>query len=206
MDGPMRTRLALALLAVGLVASARADDPPTRRERPSAGGPSIGQLQRHVVREGEDLTSIARHYYGSERHRQALWNANRDRIASPERLPVGTVLRIPTEETLIRMARDAARPDRLAGRPVATLDTSVRRAGLEATAAPKPPRDAATRGQGGEGPVHVVGPFESLRSIARDRLGSSKRAAEILEINRDVLRAGDRITPGQYLRLPADAR
>ena len=61
------------------------------------------------------------------------------------------------------------------------------------------------RGRGEIYPVHVVGRFESLRSIARDRLGDARRSAEILALNRDTLRSSDRPVPGQHLRLPRDA-
>jgi general secretion pathway protein D len=191
--------------------SAPAQEPATARA-------SSGPLQRHVVRQGEDLWSIAKLHYGSGRYYQALWYANRDRVSSPEAVPVGTSLRIPTAETLDHLAGASPKPERLAGRPVAAVDSANRRAGFEAEApatlrpSPQktamPPRSApaAPQAEGdGDYPIHIVGRFESLRSIARDRLGDSKRAAEIQALNRDILHSSDRITPGQYLRLPKDA-
>jgi nucleoid-associated protein YgaU len=175
-------------------------------------------LRRHVVREGEDLRSIARLHYGTERYDQALWHANRDRVSSPEELPVGTSLRLPTAATLDHLAGASSKPERLTGRPVAPVDPATRRAGFEAEVPPTqksssqkatlPPRSAPAEPQAegdGDYPIHIVGRFESLRSIARDRLGDSKRASEIQTLNRDVLHTSDRITPGQYLRLPKDA-
>ncbi len=53
--------------------------------------------------------------------------------------------------------------------------------------------------------IHVVRPYETLRGIARDRLGDPARFAEIAELNRDLLAAG-RFTPGMRLLLPQDAR
>jgi type IV pilus secretin PilQ/predicted competence protein len=54
-------------------------------------------------------------------------------------------------------------------------------------------------------PVHVVGPRETLRSIARDRLGSARRADEITELNQARLPVSNQLTPGQRLFLPFDA-
>jgi nucleoid-associated protein YgaU len=53
--------------------------------------------------------------------------------------------------------------------------------------------------------VHVVRRYETLRSIARDRLGNVHRADEIIELNRDRLANPDQLTPGQRLVLPLDA-
>ena len=53
--------------------------------------------------------------------------------------------------------------------------------------------------------VHVVGPRETVRSIARDRLGDSRRADEIIELNRDLLTTQGRLTTGDRILLPPDA-
>jgi nucleoid-associated protein YgaU len=55
-------------------------------------------------------------------------------------------------------------------------------------------------------PVHVVQPQETLRSIAGDRLGSTRRAGEIAELNQDRLAESGVLAPGQTLLLPSDAR
>jgi hypothetical protein len=59
---------------------------------------------------------------------------------------------------------------------------------------------------GGGYPVHVVRQSETLRSIARDRLGNASRAAEIIELNRESLPESNQVTVGQHLILPPDAR
>jgi nucleoid-associated protein YgaU len=55
-------------------------------------------------------------------------------------------------------------------------------------------------------PIHKVRPRESLRSIARDRLGDSRRADEIFELNRGLLEDPDNLVPGQVIELPEDAK
>jgi hypothetical protein len=47
---------------------------------------------------------------------------------------------------------------------------------------------------------------DTLRSIARDRLGDSHRADEILELNSDVIDDPNQLVVGQVITLPADAR
>ncbi len=192
--------------------------------------PAAGQ-GRHVVRDGEDLWSIAKKHYGSGRYYQAIWDANRDRIASPESIPAGTELRMPAAAELARGPAPAApRPADPASeapasasrpRPAPTVDAAMQRASFEVEAPARPRARAPARDpavvraaaidralradEGDVSPVHVVGRFESLRSIARDRLGDSRRAAEILALNRDTLGTSDRPVPGQHLRLPRDA-
>ncbi|WP_165246328.1 LysM peptidoglycan-binding domain-containing protein [Paludisphaera soli] len=54
-------------------------------------------------------------------------------------------------------------------------------------------------------PVHKIRARETLRSIARDRLGDSRRAREILDLNRDVVDDPAHLVVGQILNLPDDA-
>jgi nucleoid-associated protein YgaU len=55
-------------------------------------------------------------------------------------------------------------------------------------------------------PVYKVRPNDTLRSIARDTLGSSRRANEILDLNRDIIDDPSNLIVGQMLELPEDAR
>jgi nucleoid-associated protein YgaU len=58
-------------------------------------GTNSGATRWHTVGEGETLMSIARTYYGDGAMVSHLFNANRDRLLAPDRVPEGTVLRIP---------------------------------------------------------------------------------------------------------------
>lgn len=51
--------------------------------------------QSHEVTEGETLMSLALRYYGDAGHVSTLYRANQDKILSPDRVPIGTILRIP---------------------------------------------------------------------------------------------------------------
>lgn len=74
---------------------AAAGNPGTSGE-PAAKPPEpAGDVRTHVVQQGETLSEIAKSFYG----RSALWtliyDANRDRLPSPERVRPGVTLRIP---------------------------------------------------------------------------------------------------------------
>jgi len=60
--------------------------------------PPAGRGERtYVVRSGDSLTKIAREKLGDDSRRavRKLFNANRDKLNSPDHLPVGVTLRIP---------------------------------------------------------------------------------------------------------------
>jgi nucleoid-associated protein YgaU len=60
----------------------------------AAGAPQ-GDASTYVVRDGDDLTSIAIKLYGHAGGAQAIWSVNRDRLSDPNVLPIGLELRIP---------------------------------------------------------------------------------------------------------------
>jgi general secretion pathway protein D len=172
--------------------------------------------RRHVVRPGEDFSSIARYYYGSPRLARALWWVNRKTVAWPGALVAGTRIVIPPIEQ-IEGKSAGPRSNRAA---TATLDPQVQpasqnrpaegvRGGRAAThVVPTPDQERpATDASSPEGgfAIHVVQPHETLRGIARDRLGDPRRFQEIAELNRDLLTDG-RLSPGMRLLLPHDAR
>jgi phage tail protein X len=76
---------------------------PATRSRPvaahsgirTASTPAPGDARCHTVREGETLYSLARKYYGSQDKAQYLFQANRNKLTSPESLEPGTELVIP---------------------------------------------------------------------------------------------------------------
>ena len=170
--------------------------------------------RRHVVRPGEDFSSIARDYYGSPRLARALWWVNRKTVAWPGALVAGTRIVIPPIEQL-EGGSAGPRSSR-----AATLDPQVQpasqnrpaegvrggRAATHVVPAPDQERPAtdASSPEGGFA-IHVVQPHETLRGIARDRLGDPRRSQEIAELNRDLLTDG-RLSPGMRLLLPHDAR
>ena len=90
-------------------------------------------------------------------------------------------------------------------------------AGRRPVQRPQPPRRRPVAGQSRRVPAasasdrprlprYKIRPQETLRSIARDTLGDSRRAGEILELNREVIDDPNYLTPGQEIELPEDAR
>ena len=107
--------------------------------------------------------------------------------------------------------RASSRADSDLNLPVSNVATDIPRRSsnlLEActgrsstTAGPEyRPRDATTR------PIYKVRPYDTLRTIARDTLGDSRRANEILELNREIIDDPRHLIVGQILELPEDAR
>lgn len=204
--------------------------PPPSREPERKPGP-----RRHVVQAGESFATIAKVFYGSEQHASLLWWANRDIVPWPEALKPGTTIVVPPLQQIAedRLAASSSRQSRLATRPApaqpgppapfplsvtkasprrsgrALVDSQVTPAGFQPVRSQSRPVPAERPGdsvKGGGYAIHIVRRSETLRSIARERLGDERRVAEIAELNRDLLSASPRLTAGQRLLLPGDAR
>ena len=189
-----------------------AGGPRENRSRGVAAGP-----RRHTIAPGETLDSIARRYYGSSQLGESLREFNRGRIGRGGPRP-GDLLVIPPREELSTaggwVVQAPARPK---------VETIPADAAEEATP-PRPVRGARPRAETlsidraesssalledrprrSRAIYHVVGPDESPRSIARVRLGDSRRADEIVNLNHDLLTTEGRWKPGLRILLPPDA-
>jgi nucleoid-associated protein YgaU len=65
---------------------------------PISSGASAAKERTHTVAAKETLSGISKKYYGSEGKWRLIYNANREKIPSPDHLQVGTVLVIPPAE------------------------------------------------------------------------------------------------------------
>ncbi|NLW86526.1 MAG: LysM peptidoglycan-binding domain-containing protein [Planctomycetes bacterium] len=65
---------------------------------PAAASDALRQHKTHVVRRGDNLAKIAREFYRSNSHANIMkiYNANRSKLSSPDRLTVGMELEIPS--------------------------------------------------------------------------------------------------------------
>jgi nucleoid-associated protein YgaU len=188
-----------------------------------SGSTELIEPVRHVVQRGENFWTIARLYYGSGRFYKALWAANSGQVTAPDQLFVGTTILVPPPEALDRKLIELPRGSRgdSASTPSPTSasrrrTTSQGNRGAsqdngEVVMLPigRPSADPAEVSPSlPEKPVryHIVQPYETLRSIARDTLGDSRRADEIRSRNLRTLNGSDVLTPGLRLELPDDAR
>ncbi len=185
----------------------------------------------HVVQRGENFWTISRLYYGSGRFWKALWAANRSIVPAPEKLYVNQTIRIPPPESLDRSLIEPDRSSRPTRESASSASTSVHRVSRPAAFEGD---DAGTQASaGGEIELPTSDPFsdedrdgsepatappakarrpsyrvradETVRTIARDVLGDSRRANEILELNPGVINDPYHLIPGQLLELPEDA-
>jgi nucleoid-associated protein YgaU len=65
------------------------------RPAPDAPAPSAGGVSEYVVSPGDSLSKISAAVYGTSRHWQIIFEANRGQLETPERLRAGMRLRIP---------------------------------------------------------------------------------------------------------------
>ena len=49
----------------------------------------------HTVQAGDTLSKLAREYYGDDKHHRKIFEANRDKLDSPDDIKVGQELKIP---------------------------------------------------------------------------------------------------------------
>lgn len=177
----------------------------------------------YVVRDGDDLTSIATRFYGHPAAAGAIWTANRTTLSDPDVLPIGSTLTLPPPWTiaLIRPGAgagpapieprpaSAAAPRTPATVPASTQVVPVSWLGASAADAPglatTPPVTLtpapATAPAARPGSVRVA-PGESLESLASRFYGDPAMARRIWEANRDRLRSPALVVPGMDLRLP----
>ncbi len=66
---------------------------------PGALEPQPDPWVEYTVRPGDSLSRISLAYYGSSRHAEAIFDANRDQLRSPDTLRVGQVLLLPPLNT-----------------------------------------------------------------------------------------------------------
>jgi general secretion pathway protein D len=181
----------------------------TQQSPPIPGTTAAVSARKHLVATGETFGTIARDYYGSDSYAKRLWWANRGKVAWPQALAAGTTITVPRIdqlETLLPIApavpaQNLAQPGPVETEPApAPYPLPVPSAGR----ASQTPQSSALTQAGGYS-VHVVRRHETLRSIARDRLGDLHRSDELADLNRDVLGPAGQLTVGQRLILPADA-
>jgi nucleoid-associated protein YgaU len=127
----------------------------------------------HIVQRGESLYQIAEKFYGAGAPWTRIRDFNGGRIAADGMVREGVTIRIPG------VAAPEVAPARAA--------PAVRPGG----AAPGPER------------MYTVRKNDTLGEIAQQLLGSARRRAEIVELNRDKIADENEIRVGMVLAIPA---
>jgi hypothetical protein len=81
------------------------EEPAPRQASPSSYQSS--QELRHVVEDGDTLTRIAVRYLGRADAYHKIYELNRDVLSTPDLLPIGSVLRIPSRDSQLTRVEDS---------------------------------------------------------------------------------------------------
>jgi len=146
----------------------------------------------YVVGKGDTLAAIAKKVYGSEAGNklaniQRIFQANRDKLDSPDQIYEGQKLLIPP---LVTSGRSAA---------TGVLDSSL----FEKVKSIGARRIAIGTGETKRARSYVVKEGDSLWRIAEEQLGNGSRYTEIARLNASVLEDADMLPVGVRLKLPA---
>ncbi len=145
--------------------------------------PSPGQsVIKHTVMPNENLTEIARRYYGNGDYWREIMRANPDKVGPDGSVRSGAVLDIPKrEDAIVGMSIDSA-----ARESVLRVDTPSAQISRQRTV--------------------EVKAGDTLSELASKYLGSASRWDEILDANRDKLETATDLQVGMKLKMPEDAR
>lgn len=74
----------------------RATEPSTQQQQPQPSQPATNNVPAtYTVQSGDTLSSISKRFYGTEARWRDIYNANQDRMSSPNALKLGQELRLP---------------------------------------------------------------------------------------------------------------
>jgi nucleoid-associated protein YgaU len=145
------------------------------------------------VHEGDTLATVAKKCYGTETGNKkatidALYNANRKSLKSPDDLDVGQKLIIPALSISDKNQADSV----TASKAFRKVD-SVGQKRQEIVNSSKPR-------QGGQ---YTVRQGDTLWKIAADQFGDGTRYKEIVKLNSAVLESEDNLAVGMTLKMPS---
>jgi len=162
---------------------------------PAAVVPEVAKTPKagtHVVKPGDILPVIARHYYGEEEGNrrvviQKLYEANTGVLKSPDRVCVGQKLTIPSLDELLTTSSGVVKapsPSKGVLEKIAEVFKPVEK------------KDAASVSE------YIVREGDNLWSIAQQKLGDGNRYAEIVRLNKGTIRRANDVVIGTRLKIP----
>ncbi len=156
--------------------------------------PTPRRVQVYVVAKNDNLTKIARKFYGKPatskgvaQYVDLIFQANREALKDRNSVHAGQTLRIP----LIDDAKGNSRSN----------SRILAKSGSNATKS-KAARAGTNGSNGKKWRWYQVKPKDRYARIAKEQLGDAKRWKDIFELNKDIFPNPDQIRPGVRIRLP----
>lgn len=167
---------------------------PARRGAEGVAEAGGANASDYTVQPGDTLTRIVRRHYHTDDEAvlRKVFEANQDRLRSPDALLVGARIRLPD----IGQARPVVEP------------APDQESGALAQQKAKAPAPTGNSPKPGQTPAdwrwYVVKPGDLLSTVAQAELGSARRWKEIARLNQDILPDPSRVRSGMRIRLPID--
>ncbi|MEK7468239.1 MAG: LysM peptidoglycan-binding domain-containing protein [Planctomycetota bacterium] len=156
-------------------------DTTSQQDPPPVVRPPAAASKSYKVEPGDSLAKISLKVYGKEKYWQKIFEANKDKMSSPDDLlRVGTALNIPVIADAPAVVNDVAQAPP-ADPPVVRND---------------PPRNDAAK------KTYKVKAGDTLSSIAKSQLGDANKWRAIFTANKDKLQNPDSLYEGMDLLIP----
>lgn len=150
------------------------------------------RVVRHRVRDGDTLTFLALRYLGAAHRYLEIYEFNRERLPSPDLLPLGVELEISLERGEFLTGTSLAAEEA----PLVPIPVGGRgRRSQMVSARLGEPTDAPAR-------TYRMRAGETLADVAHHLLGDAALADLLYEVNRDRLRSPQDVQEGVLLLLP----
>lgn len=182
---------------------------PTPSTQQSALPVSTGALKRYDVKAEENMLSIARRFYGESGIWTKLRDYNKGKVSENGGIREGITLDIPPRDVLDGKARLAdVRQTAPAGQPFPgtslTADGHILlpKPDLKLDQKPDPRADPKADPKAAAYATYTVQEGDTMYSIARKKLGSTKRVQDLVDANKAVLSSPDELHVGMSIRIP----
>jgi nucleoid-associated protein YgaU len=152
----------------------------------------------HRIVDGDTLSGLATRYLGRADRFGEIYEANRDVLRSPDVLPLGEILKIPSAEEpppirvgpMVPISREPAPPAPDSNAAGASSDK------------PPPLGSLTSQKSGAASRIYRVQEGDTLAAIARKYFGDAQKHVAILAANRDQLTDAAALRPGMVLIIP----
>jgi nucleoid-associated protein YgaU len=151
--------------------------------------------QTHKIVDGDTLPGLSQQFLGRPDRYMEIFDYNRDVLRSPDVLPIGAELRIPSRLSLPSTA--SANPPSIASSPASA--PAAKAAPLVPLVTPSAQPASS---QSSNAHTYKVQPGDNLIDIARKVYGDGRRNEDLYEANRRIMRNPGDLKPGMVLTVP----